>query len=252
MIVTTKLEPDGLEIVEYDRAEFLEEVWEYDAGERVTILGPSGSGKTTLGYELLQQSATPDLQAIVLVMKGRDDTAEAWNKKLGFRRIRTWPPPLPNPLTGGKSKPPGYTLWPGLVPGSIRETNARLAVNFSRAMYHAYESKKKFIIFADELAGLDDELRLEEEIKMLYARGRSHEAGIMGGTQRPVDIPQLAYSSADHLFLSHDPDERDRRRFGEIGGGVDPKIIGEITLHLDQYWWLYVRRVDRSMCIIRA
>jgi hypothetical protein len=48
------------------------------------------------------------------------------------------------------------------------------------------------------------------------------------------------------------PDEGDRKRFGEIGGGIDSKMIEAVTLELPQYWWLYVRRKDRTLCIVRA
>jgi hypothetical protein len=73
-----------------------------------------------------------------------------------------------------------------------------------------------------------------------------------GESQLPIGLPGVVYSSADHLFLAYMPDERYRKRFAEIGGGIDSKLIEETTLRLPQYWWLYIRRADRTMCIVRA
>jgi hypothetical protein len=257
MIVTTRQHPDGIEIVEYSRDDFLSRVWEYRPGEHVSLIGPTEAGKTTLGYQLLDVTTTPKLPAVVLVMKPRDRTVNTSSSRLGYLTVKSWPPP---PAPFRSRKPRGYTLWPPHDLQNFAATNLRMYQEFRKAILGIYGHQKTragrklsgMILFADELAGLDDELGMELEIKMMYSRGRTMEAGIWGATQRPVDVPRLAYSSAHHLFLAHMPDEGDRRRFGEIGGGVDSKMIEEITLQLPQYWWLYVRRRDRSLCIVRA
>jgi hypothetical protein len=256
VIVSTRQHPDGIEVIEYDREEFLNLVWEYRAGEHVSLIGPTEAGKTTLGYQLLDVTTTPKLPAVVLVMKPRDATAAGWSEKLHYKTVRSWPPP-PMPLQS--RKPRGYTLWPDHDLADFAGTNLRMYREFRRAFLHVYGHQKTragrklsgMILFADELAGLDEELGMESEVKMMYSRGRTMEAGIWGATQRPVDIPRLAYSSAHHLFLAYMPDEGDRRRFGEIGGGIDSKMIEAVTLQLPQYAWLYVRRKDRTLCIVR-
>jgi hypothetical protein len=255
MIVTTRQHPQGIEIVEYDRTEFLETIWDYKPGDRLSIIGPSEAGKTYLSYQLLDFTATPELPAVVLVMKPDDETIDKFDAKLGFKRIKTWPPSM-NPLQS--RKPRGWTLWPEHTT-DFGATNLNMYQQFRKAFLGVYWHRKTrwgkklqgMILFADELAGLDDELGMELEIKMMYSRGRSMKAGIWGATQRPVDVPRLAYSSANHLFLAYMPDEGDRKRFGEIGGGIDSKMIEEICLQLPQFWWLYVRRSDRSLCIVR-
>lgn len=248
MIVETKASPAGVEVQEYEREEFLEDVWVYHEGEQLTIIGPTEAGKTTLGYQLLGKTAGPTLPAIVLVMKPRDETVSTFSKSNGFQIIRSWPP-VRNPLQ--QRKVHGWTLWPKHDFDSIERTDNELYRQFRRAIMDSYRKGHR-IVFGDELAGLCDELKLTTEVKTVYSRGRSMDTGFWGATQRPVDIPKLAYSSAHHLFLAHDPDESDRKRFKEIGGGIDPELIDKVTLRLPQYWWLYLRRKDRTVCIVRA
>lgn len=256
MIVKTRQNPEGIEITEYERDEFLDVIWDYKPGDRLSIIGPSEAGKTYLSYQLLDVTCTPELPAVVLVMKPEDETIDQWDAKLGFKRIRSWPPAFDRFRS---KKPRGWTLWPPHDLSNFGATNLRMYQEFHKAFLAVYSHRKTvwgkklqgMILFADELAGLDDELGMELEIKMMYSRGRSMKAGIWGATQRPVDVPKLAYSSANHLFLAYMPDESDRKRFGEIGGGVDSKMIDQICLQLPQYWWLYVRRSDRSLCIVR-
>ena len=80
------------DVTYFERDDFIKNYFRYAPGEHVTILGPTGSGKTTRAYQLLAEVATPELPGIVLVMKPRDATAVKWNKKLGFKRVRNWPP----------------------------------------------------------------------------------------------------------------------------------------------------------------
>jgi energy-coupling factor transporter ATP-binding protein EcfA2 len=253
VIVTTRQFPDGIEVAEYDRQEFLDDVWTYKPGEHLSLIGPTEAGKTTLGYELLGATATPALQGVVLVMKPQDETAAKFTKSNGFQKITRWPPPADlGPWR--KRKPSGYTLWPktDFHPElGIYRTRMAQYKEFNRCFAEVYRRGNR-ILFADELAALCDELGMREQVINMYSRGRSQRAGIWGATQRPVEIPRLAYSSAHHLFLAHDPDEQDRKRFGEIGGGIDPKIVDAVTMSLPQYWWLYLRRKDRTLCIVRA
>lgn len=243
--------------MEYGLQEFLREVWVYQPGNRVTILGPSGAGKTEFAFKLLEVTATPKLPAIVLVMKPIDKTVTRWGKRLKFVLTQVWPPVLRWWFT---RQPSGYLLWPKHDLTNFEATNVNMFRQFRRAIIDAYKHQKTWrgkklrgkIVFADELASLDEELGMEPEIKMMYSRGRSMSAGMWGGSQRPRDCPVIVYSSADDLFLSYMPDKADRKRFAEIGGGIDPEIIEEVTLRLPLYWWCYARRKDRTICIIRA
>jgi ABC-type dipeptide/oligopeptide/nickel transport system ATPase component len=261
MQVTTRLAPKGLEIVEYDRRFYLDNVWEYNPGERVSILGPSGAGKGVLGFQLLEVTATPKIQPVYFATKGRDETIEEWSKGLGYKRIPNWPPRF-NPF---ESTPPlGYVLWPPEDPESYHNTLQTQSRVFLRALNDIYNFHKKqkrrpkdrrldgMIVVVDEMSELCEEMNLDDQAERFYRRGRSMLAGMWGESQLPIGLPGVVYSSADHLFLAYMPDERYRKRFAEIGGGIDSKLIEETTLRLPQYWWLYIRRADRTMCIVRA
>lgn len=229
--------------VTISRGEFLDRRWTYQAGEHVTILGPTQAGKTTLAFELLGRTASRQLPAVVLVMKPRDGVVTRHINRLGLRRVRSWPPPLQR----FKAQPPGWALWPKHTYDPQRDDET-LYVEFRKAIIDSYKRGNR-IIFADELLGLTQELRLQDELRAIWTRGASLGCGLWGATQRPAMIPQYAYNCAEHLFLSYEPDARNRMRLDEIGG-VDAGLVRHAVQNLRRYQWLYVRRTGPAMCII--
>jgi hypothetical protein len=231
-------------IVRVSRQEFYADCWSYEAGEHVTIIGPTGSGKTYLCQELLDHTMTPEVPAVVLVMKPRDATIMKWNKKAKLPIVRNWPPPV-SPWK--PKKPRGWLLWPKHSFDPDRDMQTQHMI-FRRAILDSYKKGSR-ILFGDEVFSLADELGLKGELVTVWSKGRSMECGLWAATQKPTHIPLWAYSMAEHLFLAFDADKRARERFGEIGG-VDPKLVEATVLSLRKFEWLYIRREDRSMCII--
>jgi energy-coupling factor transporter ATP-binding protein EcfA2 len=232
------------------RDEFLSEVFDYRPGEHLTILGPTGSGKTWLANQLLKNAASPDLPAIVLVMKPQDPVAEDWAKQLKHRIVRTWPPP-PSftewfARNAWNQRRSGYVLWPkhSFDP---RIDNVRLYQEFRRAMLDSYKRGKR-ILFADETWGLVD-LGLTDEIETIHTRGRSMETGLWVSSQRPTYIPRTSYSQTQHLFLAREPDLQARKRYREISG-IDVMRVDTLLGRLPPYQWLYITDNGRHMCIV--
>lgn len=225
------------------RQDFLTHYWDYKPGHHVTLLAPTQWGKTTLCYQLLSATATPDLPAFVLVVKPRDAVVSEWGKRLRYQTIRRWPPPWHHRLT----KPRGYNVWPPHTFDPDVDDKTHRAF-FRRVLMDCYRRGKR-IVFCDESTGLTDDLNLKTEVVKIHKRGASMGCGMWISDQRPFYVVQTAYSQAEHLFLGNDPDVRDRKRYGEIGG-IDPYIVDRATLGLQKYQWLYIRRTGPEMCII--
>lgn len=229
----------------YQRDVFLSRVWRYQQGEHVTLIAPTGGGKTYLAQQLLDGTVRPEAPAVTLVMKPRDKEARKLARRPEWRRVRSWPPPPGQRLW--RPSTAGYVLWPKHSFDPDVDEPAHYQI-FRQALLHSYKKGGR-VIFADELYSLVHELGLRRELVTLWTKGRSMGTGLWGATQRPRDVPLHAYSQAEHLFLAYDPDASARERYAEIGG-VDPRIISGTTSQLPQYWWLYIRRADRTMCVI--
>lgn len=231
----------------YGRREFLEEVWAYKGGEHVTVLAPTGGGKTHLAYELLEVSASPRCQAIVFVMKPRDETVDKFTKRAGFKVVREWPPPVHMRM---QSKPPGYALWPKTTfEPDVDES--RQQVIFRRAILDSYKRGDR-ILFGDETYSLENELPrggLTKEIRTVHTKGRSMKCGMWVASQRAAWISRWSYQ-AHHLFLGGDTDDDAQKRLSEIGAAVDKRLVRQIVADLRQYEFLYINRDDRTMCVV--
>ncbi|HET7637451.1 MAG TPA: hypothetical protein VFK47_01800 [Ktedonobacteraceae bacterium] len=224
-----------MEITRLDRTDFIENYWDYQAGEHVTIIGPTGSGKTWLGYELLGATATKDLPAVVLVMKPRDATVQKFSEAYKYKTIKNWPP-IRHPFSG---RPAGYVLWPHTTFDPDIDDYQHWEI-FRRALLDCYK-KGDYIIFADETYSLAEELGLKKELITLWTKARSMGTGLWSATQRPTFVPLWAYSGAEHLFLAKDPDKKARDRFADIGG-IDPELVKTTVMKLAKHEWLYIRR----------
>jgi hypothetical protein len=236
-------------VLTISRDQFFSNYWHYDNGDHVTILCPTGGGKTQLAYQLLGATASPDLQAAVLVMKPKDDTVMKFSARYKFKTTRVWPPPQ---LVSWAKKPPGWVLWPTETDDPELDDRRHAAI-FRRCLRMQYRGAKKHpnITFADETYSLENELKLETELRRMWTKGRSVGAGLWAASQRPVWISRWAFQ-AQHLFLGFDPDKDMQKRYGEIGGGIDADVVRRLTAGLERYEFVYVDTRERAMCVIGA
>lgn len=246
----------------FTREEFIADRWWYQPGEHVTILAPTNYGKTWWTNQLLTATATPDMPAIVLATKPRDTTMEQLSRQAGYRIVTSYPLPpgerMARQVAG--NRPPGYIVWPRYTGDPAKDEPAHRAT-FRRAVLADYGANarrrrsrhavRRVVLAVDEIYGVTHDLKLSRELSTLWTRGRSVKVGVWGGSQRPFDVPQYAYSQPQHLFLGYTPDRRDRIRFREIGG-IDPALIDEVVPALAWRQWLYIHREQRAVCIVGA
>ena len=251
----------------FDLETFRTRHFDYRDGHHVGVFGPTNiSGKSTLSFALLEsvKRFDPDINVTTLVMKHRDRVVAHWTKRLGFRETPSWPPEKKfSELKPFGSSPPGYTLWPPQTLSDVEGDNKRLATEFSKAITYNRKNTPS-ITFADELYGLLAELSgikdtpsLRPLLTAVVTRDSIAGHGLWYASQKPsgtqgISVPGFFFNSAEHMFLSKDGEERNRKRYGEIACGIDPGEIERETLKLDPFSWLYIRRSGPEWAVVDA
>jgi len=216
-------------LTRFSRKEFKASRWNYQPGEHVATIQPSQGGKTHWNYELA--SATEFAKPpVALCIKAVDPTPAEWAKKLGWKEIRSWPPP---PRWPWEAEPRGYNLWPkhdlSMRQDALEKTQAAQEREFKKLFLSARRGGQPVI--AGELYGLLAELHLRNLLIEGVSRGPSAKSPIWYDTQKPsgtpgVSMPGQFFNCPTHLFLGYDPVEQNRKRFSEIGG-INTQLVME-------------------------
>jgi hypothetical protein len=237
----------------FGRDEFAAEYFDYDPGQHVVFCGPTQrAGKTTLCFKLLEYTATPDCPAYIAVSKPRDPVTEREMKRLGYRKVETWPvEPKVGELFNGK--PSGYVIWPKF--GDMdKDTDraAQITGTLLRDRYAQGVKGKKGILVCDDTVVKSKLLNLDREMTTHIAMAGAMDLGGWYFVQKPTDSGRAAiwaYGNSEHIFISNDPDKRNRARYDEIGG-FDAHQVDAISQRLKPYQFLYLKRSGTRMCIV--
>lgn len=192
------------------------------------MIGPTGTGKSTVLRAILPRRYDAGGSVCVVGTKTRDATLDAWARHDHLTRVDTWPPRWPGrwwnrPPTDDWSR--RVMLWPRLHTMADVRDMGELVRHAMDSMFVA----GGWCLVADELWYWCAEMGLAHELKTWWSQGRSAGLTLVGATQRPVDIPLLAYNSATHLFLFSDNDEANLARISGLGGLPSREIRGMVS-----------------------
>lgn len=216
--------------------------WRWSQGEHLTVIGPTGTGKTTLLRAVSVKRYDAGGAVAVLATKSRDTNLTRWAREDGLTVVQSWPPAAPWFRRTPPDPAPGVPwdhrvmVWPRLVNPDV-DLDA-MAETHRRALLAMFAAGN-WCIVAEELWYLVAELGLGRLLKAHWSQGRSAGLTIAGATQRPVDIPLLAYSSATHLFFFRDNDDVNLARIQGIGG-LSSRVIRESVRALPSHDVLHV------------
>lgn len=227
-----------MRVTRFSRDEFLGERFDYQPGEDVSFIEPTQGGKTHLMYQMLDRAMdqNPDLRTVSLMPKSRDPATYKWADRLDLKIVDNWPPPK----TWFSEKPRGYVLWPKHLKGAPKEQNrAHLAGIFRKALNDQFE-RGDSITVADDIYLIAVMMDLNMDCEEFWVAGSAGRAGLWGTLQKPSgtlgggSVSSFIYNSPVHILLGNDPDERNQKRFSEIGG-VDPKLVSGIVKSLPRH-----------------
>lgn len=193
--------------------------WQQD--EHVTHIGTTGSGKTTMMLNL----ATIRKWTVIFAPKPSDGTLDGLTKK-GWVLTREWP---------GPPDARRVILWPKF--SEISDVGRQAQV-----FGHALESIFRvggWSVVVDDLPYLVQKLRLRETLETFYYQARSLDISVVGGTQRPRNVPLAALNQATHLFIYRGADRDDVRRVAELGV-ASRDFLMETIPQLPKYDALYL------------
>lgn len=213
-------------------SEFMRE-FRWEQGQHVTILGTTDGGKSTIMRAILPHRRF----RAVFACKPKDPLISGLGKE-GYEIIRHWPP---NPHVER------CVFWPKIE--KMSDANAQRQA-FYEAFYSIYESGG-WCIAMDEAAYLARTLGLGTVLKFFYEQARTLKVSLVTLSQRPKEIPLLAYSCASHLFLLRETDAVNIKRLSEISG-ANAQAVKEIVQTLPKYDTLYVNSRTGEMRITRV
>lgn len=174
-------------------------------GQHITIVGTTGSGKTVLAREILQNRD----YTMVAGTKKHDEELYPAFEELGFE--------LTDDFDAGPEPENSRVIFrpERSDPGTKGRNEQREA--FERALFEVWEVGR-WTVYADEVWWLTDRLRLAPMFEEFWAAGRSDKITVVASTQKPVDIPLLAFDGATHLFLFRNSDRYRINRMAEFTG----------------------------------
>lgn len=199
--------------------------------EHVSIVGPTGSGKSMFqAYIANARCEMRGSHCIIIATKPADKTLT----KMHWPIIRKWPPPY------GKHE--HFILWPQ-APQNAYEARRVQAEQIYEALNALWTKDSNIIVVFDEIAYIEQELKLKVIIERYWREGRSIGISIIATTQRPRNVTRYMWSEPSWIIAFRPDDEDEARRVAEIIGGR--RLYTQALLSLERHQFIIIDRKER-------
>lgn len=213
------------------------EQFDFQQGEHVTLVGGTGSGKTTLARELILPRRD---YVSVFATKKKDPSLYGPLQAAGYVVTDDW-----DPYDAEVRK----VIYKPTISGVGKGGRAGQADAFREAMEEVFEAGN-WCCYFDEVAYQSNNLKLATELETLWMQGRSLGISMVAATQRPVQIPLIAYE-ANHLFLWRFTDKRNIDTISEFTGS-NISVARAVIPRLPRHEALYINTVTDQMARTKA
>lgn len=203
--------------------------------EHVSIYGPTGSGKSYLEKTLLMARANArGSHVVVIATKPADETLRG----TGWPIVKSWPPGY------GKDQVIFWARARGLERGGLAEQRRQVA----GLLDQLWTPDANRIVAFDELAYLEQDLQLKQQITRFYREGRALGLTLVATTQRPSGVSRYMHSEASWTFAFGPKDEDDRDRVAQVLGRKGFRDVLD-DLDRSRREFLMIREVTREVYI---
>lgn len=203
--------------------------------EHISIVGPTGSGKSQFQtYVVNKRVEMRGSHAMIIATKPADSTL----RNMHWPIVRKWPPEF------GKHE--HFILWPQ-APRNAFDARKVQAEQIYMALNSIWTENSNTIVVFDEIAYIEQELRLKVLIERFWREGRSIGISLIATTQRPRNVTRYMWSEPSWIVAFRPDDEDEARRVAEIIGGR--KLYTDAILGLNRYEFVLINRKEREAYI---
>lgn len=199
--------------------------------EHLTVYGQTGSGKSYfVGNILKARYALRGSHTVILATKRDDGTL----RSLGWPVINKWPPRFDQPCV---------IYWAAArgLSAQYRVPQRKRVRDLLDALWVPGSNR---VVYIDELAYVEQMLRLGPEVQNYYREGRAMGITLVASMQRPAGVSRFAHSEAGWTVAFAPKDVEDRERVAEVLG--DRATFRHVLDDLDRAKHEFVIRHDRT------
>lgn len=189
--------------------------WCYPDGrwqpEHLAIVGPTGSGKSWFEKTVLEERATLRGSHIVLVAT---KPADATLTSLHWPVVTEWPPKK----EWNDKRDHNQVIFWAKAQGLNDEGRAKQRGMIEDLLHKLWRPDSNIIVCFDEIAYLEQELKLKTQLQTYYREARSNGITIVANTQRPSQVNRYMWSESTWSVSFRPKDDDDAKRVAQILG----------------------------------